>query len=284
MVDNGPVPSKGKESDEPHSQSGHINPYDSAWIPPQLGQYNCPLSIFLGANYHWRQVAVGALVFDERNRLLILQRSAEDPAFPNRWKIPGGSVEEEDPTVLCAVGRVLDEETRLNVSLIVRQVGPGIESATGIAQVQKRRVKFSFEVEVAELPEVGIAGRINRVPGLGQQRTGEAAPNELPVKLDPAKHQRYLWVSENEVRRSNYNGEPLEFMSLQLRRTLSAGFAIRRKDYGRAFLDLLPLNETDRSTHRDTDSEVWRQEIQSGYYMTKNWDKFDASFALEPDP
>ena len=286
MAAKGELQSEWKESKGRQIRSGAIDPYDSPWIPPQLGQYNCPLHIFLGANYQWITVAVGALVFDKRNRLLILQRSAEEPSFPSLWKIPGGSVEGRDSSILCALGRVLFQETGLNLSLIVRQAGPGVDLPAGISMVpghasfRTKRVKLTFEVEVAELPKVGMAGRINRVLGLAQQGVGQAASNDLPIDLHPADYQRYLWVSEDDVRRSNYNGEPLEFISPEARMTLCAGFAIRRKDYGRAFADLLPINRTHRSADSKKEGQVWRQEIESGFYMTKNWDKFDVSLAL----
>lgn len=57
---------------------------------------------------------VGALVYDEQNRLLVVRRANE----PGRglWSIPGGRVEpgEDDPT---AVAREVAEETGLTVEV-----------------------------------------------------------------------------------------------------------------------------------------------------------------------
>ncbi len=57
---------------------------------------------------------VGALVYDERHRLLVVQRANE----PGRglWSLPGGRVEpgEDDPT---AVAREVAEETGLRVEV-----------------------------------------------------------------------------------------------------------------------------------------------------------------------
>jgi ADP-ribose pyrophosphatase YjhB (NUDIX family) len=57
---------------------------------------------------------VGALVYDEQHRLLVVRRANE----PGRglWSIPGGRVEpgEDDPT---AVAREVEEETGLSVEV-----------------------------------------------------------------------------------------------------------------------------------------------------------------------
>ncbi len=60
-----------------------------------------------------RSVAgVGAIVFDERGRVLLIRR-AHAPAA-GTWSLPGGHVEPEEPTALAAEREVL-EETGLQV-------------------------------------------------------------------------------------------------------------------------------------------------------------------------
>lgn len=62
---------------------------------------------------------VGAVVFDERDRLLLIRR-AHEPA-KGLWSIPGGRVEDGEDDVAATV-REVREETGLEVR-VVREVG-----------------------------------------------------------------------------------------------------------------------------------------------------------------
>jgi len=63
-------------------------------------------------NKHWDGLATGALVFNPQNKILLVQRAATD-SMPNKWEIPGGAADEEDPSLLHACARELWEEAGL---------------------------------------------------------------------------------------------------------------------------------------------------------------------------
>ena len=64
-------------------------------------------------------VLVGAVIFNpsvtSSHKMLLLERAAHDPAFPDLFTIPGGHVEDTDPTLLHGLKREAQEETNLAV-------------------------------------------------------------------------------------------------------------------------------------------------------------------------
>ncbi|MBW3659835.1 MAG: NUDIX domain-containing protein [Actinobacteria bacterium] len=60
------------------------------------------------------EVAVGAVVRDERRRLLVIQRG--QPPMAGRWTLPGGRVERGE-SLAAAVAREVAEETSLEVAV-----------------------------------------------------------------------------------------------------------------------------------------------------------------------
>ncbi|KAH7036240.1 NUDIX hydrolase domain-like protein [Macrophomina phaseolina] len=169
-------------------------------VPEDLAGFSVSSHAYLQRHTRWQVLAVGALVFNG-DRLLLVQRSTTERAFPNLWEVPGGSVDPEDETILHAVSRELQEETGLHVTAINHAVGTGVEFGTGSGERQQNWLKLAFEVETAEA---------------------------IPIRLDPIEHQNYLWVSEDEVVLGEANGRRLEFMTADQRAMMLEGFRLRR--------------------------------------------------------
>ena len=176
-------------------------------IPQSLAHLTVPLSIYLQKNSAFTNLAVGACILartaDHQSspsppRLLLVQRAATERGFPNLWEIPGGSAEEDDPTILHSVAREVFEETGLRLTRFVRAVGDGIQFTTGR---QKTWMKLTFEIEVQE----DLCRAVNGTAG-GQCLSDAASTliyeglGDGLVKLDPAEHQAFKWVTEDELK------------------------------------------------------------------------------------
>jgi len=136
--------------------------YDSS-----LAKFNFPLRKYLKIS-DLQGVIVGAYVFDEAGRLLIVQR-AESDSMPLRWEIPGGGVDEEDESLLHATVRELWEESGLRAQHVHELVGEGYKFLS--RRSQNRYCRYCFIIHV----------------------------DGYDVKLDPKEHQAYLWVTEEEA-------------------------------------------------------------------------------------
>jgi 8-oxo-dGTP pyrophosphatase MutT (NUDIX family) len=185
--------------------------------------------------------ATGALIFrygshGTPNRVLLVRRAATD-SMPNRWEVPGGACDLEDPSIFHSLAREVREETGLTVKNVVDWVdgsayvdGPSDaggkkgewdsmyltdEAIKGhgdffITSTKKLKVvKLSFWVEVEELA-----------------RDGEA---EVQVKLDPNEHSAHAWVTEEEI----LSGEKYELTAEPQKKVILKGFEmVRNKGTG----------------------------------------------------
>ncbi|XXH04378.1 Cytochrome c oxidase subunit 4 [Hypoxylon texense] len=134
---------------------------------PSLARFKQSLQAYLAAHPQFKGIAVGAFVFREDGKLLLVQRAAHD-SLPLLWEIPGGSCDFEDESLLHAVARELWEESALRAKSIDALVGEGVPFST---RRGTRMCKFSF---------------LTQVEG-------------YDVKLDPNEHQAFLWVTEEEA-------------------------------------------------------------------------------------
>ncbi|KAJ4231884.1 hypothetical protein NW759_002279 [Fusarium solani] len=154
----------------------------------------------------WDSLATGALVFDAQDRILLLQRAPDD-SMPNRWEIPGGACDDEDPTVLYGCARELWEEAGLELRHISRVVPDGFEGKPGAVFTNRtgRRFfcKFSFIVDVAEYSE---------------------------VKLDPNEHQDFVWATEEEVQRQAIGDREIPLTNALMTNLISKAFDMRKAD------------------------------------------------------
>lgn len=152
----------------------------AAEIDASLTPWNLPAKEWLRMNSeHFSNIdglATGNIVFNEEGKVLVVQRASDD-SMPNRWEIPGGGVDDEDPTVFGGAARELWEEARLVAKRFNHVVTEGPDQKPGQVFPNSTRTKkwcqFSFDVQV------------------------ESCEN---VKLDPKEHQAFAWATEDEIR------------------------------------------------------------------------------------
>ncbi|KAL4928643.1 FAD binding domain-containing protein [Aspergillus undulatus] len=229
-------------------------------VAPHLQHFAVPFPTFRAANPQYTCYVGGGLIFsrtasatdqdqnhkerggkgDPPLRILLLQRSYED-SYGGQWEGPGGSCDPEDETLLDGVAREILEESGLHVSRFVELAGKDewVRQRPGQIIVA---AKFTFIVEVHEAKAA--------VPGLGVQE--EEKEDGLPaaklddgtvvpalerrwedlVKLDPAEHRAFEWVTEEEVKEAE-NDSSGKFKSFANQgRTMLEGFRILREASG----------------------------------------------------
>jgi 8-oxo-dGTP pyrophosphatase MutT (NUDIX family) len=123
--------------------------------------------------------------------------------MPNRWEVPGGGVDDEDPTVLHGVVRELWEEAGLIAVHVGSQIGDGHIFFTKSGKVV---CKFNFLVDAKK-----------------------DTKGETPVKLDPDEHQNYVWATEEEVKAHKCGGFELPFTTRAQEALVLHAFELRRK-------------------------------------------------------
>lgn len=215
----------------------------SIHIPLDLYQLAIPLQTWLNQHPQYDRLAVGAFIFTRQSkgqsgtqepRFLLVQRSMTERSFPNLWEVPGGSPELSDPTILHSVAREAFEETGLRLTKFVRQIGDGVEFNTGPKKREKKWLKLSFEIEVAEIPisEIEMYRDINHEYGHGLSHEGvthksptlHPVHGAIPVILDPEEHQRYAWVSEADIRRCYSDSDPYPIVTEYQHRVMLQAF------------------------------------------------------------
>lgn len=194
-------------------------------VPPELVGLRVNVKTFLEVNSHdgfiYDRLVVSACIFAPRNshdpepRLLIVQRAADETAFPNKWEVPGGSCDHIDPTVAHSLGREVFEETSLRLTRFCRKVGESNSWTDG--RDSTKWLKLTFEIEVEE------------VHGLGGQYTKEGY-EQVIIKLDPKEHQKYAWVTEDEIKHSHPTSGPYPTITEAQNEKILEAFALHRED------------------------------------------------------
>ncbi|MCG2692735.1 NUDIX hydrolase [Candidatus Parcubacteria bacterium] len=125
---------------------------------------------------------VHTIIFNEKNQILILQRSVATKILPNQWDIPGGTLEDgEDPAL--GVIRETKEEAGLDIK------NPSLFFYT--SNVDKRKDK-----------------QFVRLIFIAEYQSGE-------VKLSPREHQDYKWIDiseDSKYQTVDYLGPCLEML------------------------------------------------------------------------
>ncbi|KAI4183029.1 MAG: hypothetical protein L6R41_005639 [Letrouitia leprolyta] len=221
------------QSSTPAAQTISIN------IPHNLRCYTLPLHSFLARNPSYDRIVCSALIFAPpasahlqssatEPRLLIVKRSATERAFPNLWEIPGGSVDEDDPTILHSLAREVFEETGLRLTRVVRQAGDGIEWTENKIGKERKWLKLTFEMEVAEIDS-------------SMATTDEGKISEylesIPVELDPKEHQEYAWTTEKEIREHLEGGKGREIGWKVLAEQMLKAFEVGKMSKEEAMLE-----------------------------------------------
>ncbi|KAI0399890.1 NUDIX hydrolase domain-like protein [Xylaria palmicola] len=176
-------------------------PTDGFTTDPSLAKFQVSPVAFIKTSPPLQGICVGAFVFDDAGRLLIVQRAPHD-SFPLRWEVPGGAVDDEDESVLHGLARELGEETGLQASHVRSLVGKGHVFLT-------RRplcvCKYSFVVDVVA----------------------------HDVRIDPEEHVAFLWVSEDEARARKVGDLDLVYTHKDQEQAILESFDTQRGEAGR---------------------------------------------------
>ncbi|KAH7382559.1 NUDIX hydrolase domain-like protein [Phaeosphaeria sp. MPI-PUGE-AT-0046c] len=139
--------------------------------PSVLEDYAVNAAEYLRQHPKYHMLCTGVVVFNGDGKLLLVQRAADEKAFPNMWEIPGGKIDDTDETLLHAAVRELKEETGLTATRVRRKVA-----------------EFTFE-----------DGRPGRPVVTWLKLIFEMEVEEMHIALDPVEHQEYLFASEDEI-------------------------------------------------------------------------------------
>ncbi|KAL4797987.1 FAD binding domain-containing protein [Aspergillus venezuelensis] len=196
-------------------------------VAPHLQAYAVPFADLRAANPQYTHYVGGGLIFSRTAqpkpsgpkketrgkagtlRLLLLQRSYED-SYGGQWEGPGGSCDPEDKNLLDGVAREVFEESGLRVSRFVELAGKEEWVRERLGQIISA-VKFTFIVEIHEAVPVPHSeaedryGEGNGVPAPAEEGNGSGNEVKLErrweemIKLDPAEHRDFEWVTEDDV-------------------------------------------------------------------------------------
>ena len=234
-------------------------------VAPHLQAYAVPFADLRVANSQYTHYVGGGLIFSRsaspktsapkngdakelaqaknRLRLLLLQRSYED-SYGGQWEGPGGSCDPEDDNLLDGVAREVFEESGLRVSRFVELAGKEEWVRERSGQIISA-VKFTFIVEVHEGASIsqfgaedGFEGE-NGVPAPAEEGNGNGNEVKLErrweemVKLDPAEHRDFEWVTEEDVMDAENAKNEGGFKSFANQgRTMLDAFRIMKEKYG----------------------------------------------------
>lgn len=156
-------------------------------------------------NQHWDGIASGNAVFNPDGKILIIQRALND-SMSGKWEIPGGAVDEDDPSLLYGAARELWEESGLIAKRFTRIVttGPGrdpgqiFSNRTGT----KTFCRYAFNVDVESYEQ---------------------------VKLDPKEHQDYAWATEDEIREQKIRGHEISITNPEMWSIILEAFRLRKE-------------------------------------------------------
>jgi 8-oxo-dGTP diphosphatase len=137
-----------------------------------------------------QKIVVGAAVFNKENKLLIVQRTADEEAFPNIWELPGGS---REPLEACeiTVVRELKEEAGIDIKPI--EVFSTFNYTVQKPDLIRDTTQIAFTAEPVSDAEVKISD----------------------------EHQAYAWISEDQIDQYGITDES--------KRTIRAAFKRRKQ-------------------------------------------------------
>ncbi|KAH9210434.1 NUDIX hydrolase domain-like protein [Leptodontidium sp. 2 PMI_412] len=133
------------------------------------------------------KIVVGAAVlrhasaFHKIPSILLLKRAAHEVYFPSVFKLPGGKVDPDDPTIKHALVREMQEETGLEINNIFTELKPMIYTTEKAVVndtgreilVSKSCIQLNYVVSVAD--------------------------SDVDVKLNAEEHSESTWVTEGEL-------------------------------------------------------------------------------------
>ncbi|KAL8861293.1 MAG: hypothetical protein Q9178_002165 [Gyalolechia marmorata] len=194
-------------------------PPKGAWRPFEYGPRNC-----IGQELAYIELKI-FMVLTLRDFDIRPAYEEQDKLDGKDRKVPGGSVEADDPTVLHGLAREVFEETGLRLTRFMRLVG---EDTRGTASQEDKtvskpgdpkRLKLGFEIEVSE---IGVLETDTN------ERDVERYLRSVPVDLDPHEHQDHAWVTEEEVKAFYENGVGRPIVSKDRAGEMLEAFRLRR--------------------------------------------------------
>ncbi|KAG9192542.1 hypothetical protein G6011_11276 [Alternaria panax] len=172
---------------------------DTLDFPDFLQEFAVSEAAYLRQHPEYDCLVTGSVVFNEEGRLLLVQRAAEERAFPD--EIPGGKVDDTDETILHAAARELKEEAGLDT-----------------IRIQKKVTHFTF---VDEKPGRRTTTWLKLVFEM-------SVKNADNVVLDRMEHQRFLFASEDEVVHDQAGDVKLRYISAANKEVKLKAFKQRR--------------------------------------------------------
>ncbi|OAA65695.1 NUDIX hydrolase domain-like protein [Niveomyces insectorum RCEF 264] len=186
-------------------------------VDPSLADWQVsPRRWMADHNKHWDGLAVAAVVFDDRGRVLLVQRAAHD-SMPNRWEVPGGAADEDEDE------NEIENKNKNDSSNVASEQFPPRTTILGAAarelweEAGLVATRFTHLIPQPPLPGQASPGTAVDHPGLVfANRTGKkffcrfAFAVQVQscdrVTLDPDEHQAYVWATEDEVRQQRMAG------------------------------------------------------------------------------
>lgn len=174
-----------------------------------LSPWNVPEKDYLikhNKQSEWNGLATASVVFNPDGKILLIQRAATD-SMPNRWELPGGAVDADDPTILHGAARELFEESGLVAKRFTHLVAEGQGQHFDQGQIFPNSTKtkiwcrFTFHADVEIYDD---------------------------VKLDPNEHQDFAWASEEEVREGKLGDRPMQITKEAVTTLILKAFRLRR--------------------------------------------------------
>ncbi|CAK7218207.1 hypothetical protein SBRCBS47491_003431 [Sporothrix bragantina] len=186
-------------------------------IDPSLESFNVSPNEWLAQNkLDFQGMAVANVVFDDQDRVLLVQRAAHD-SMPNRWEVTGGAADQEDGEEEISSAEVngVDDEsdTRPRQSRGTVLSGAARELWEEAGLIAKR-----FTHLIPQPEEAPVKGATEAPPPAFSDHQGFIYTNRTGtvrylrfsfhvevqsidnVVLDPNEHQAYVWATEDEVR------------------------------------------------------------------------------------
>ncbi|KAL5598671.1 hypothetical protein BROUX41_003415 [Berkeleyomyces rouxiae] len=201
-------------------------------FPSKLEGFTKPAASFIRDHklHNLAGIACAAVVFDDHNRMLLLQRASHD-SQPGTWESPGGGVDPEDPSLLHASARELWEEAGLVGTHIMRAV-PVHEHGANSALPELTTKLF---------PEGDADWVYQNVASYFTNRSGSKilcalafqfadVKRDTKITLDPNEHQNYKWVTEIEMLSERMSdGFEIPIAGRNMKDMLQQAFKIRRE-------------------------------------------------------
>ncbi|KAH3915508.1 hypothetical protein HBI56_149330 [Parastagonospora nodorum] len=170
-------------------------------FPTSLQEYAVNAAEYLHQHPQFDVLCTGIVVFDKDGKMLLVQRAADERAFPDMWEVPGGKVDDTDETLLHAAVRELKEETGL---VATRVCGKAAE--------------FTFE-----------DGKPGRRPVIWLKLIFHMEVEKLDITLDPVEHQRYLFATKEEIEHELVGDVKLAYISEENKRIKLDAFSLLKE-------------------------------------------------------